>query len=146
MHVLTLVEADPRHFKNFEEWVNTREYGSRTYCREMRLYDINVKEKDLPYLLGDLKHYDKVPAKGKKKYSRFFRFYNFLVKQLGKVLPIEPINMEKVEKTPKKWFNPIPRTKGKKPSGPMKYVPKYVYLKPLGAIKDRKHKGGNERI
>jgi len=146
MHLLTLVESDPRNFKNFEEWINSREYASRTYCREIKLYDINVKEKDLPYLLGDLKHYTKLPSKDGKKFKAFFKVYNKLLKLVSKVFPLFPVNMGNIEKTPKKWFQPIKQKKNKEKSGAMKYVPKYCYLQPLGYIKDRKHKGGNERI
>lgn len=146
MHLLTLVESDPRNFKNFEEWINSREYASRPYCREIRLYDINVKEKDLPYLLGDLKHYVKLPKEEEGKFKTFFKVYNKVLSFISKVFPLYPVDVDNVEKTPKKWFQPIKQKNKKEQSGPMKYVPSYCYLRPLGYIKDRKHKGGNERI
>lgn len=146
MHLLTLVESDPRNFKNFEDWINNREYGGRAYCREIKLYDINIKEKDLPYLLGDLKHYSKLPTEDGKKFKTFFKVYNKVLSLLSKFFPLFPVDIDSVEKTPDNWFEPIKQKKGKEQSGAMKHIPKYCYLRPLGYIKDRKHKGGNERI
>ena len=124
MHVVTLIHGDPRNFKNFEEWINSRDYGSRAFCRRFALMDINIEKGSLPMLLGDLKHYyKKNMIAAYKRNSWIKKFINFVVK----VMKLEKIDMDSVEKTPAKWF------KG------MKSEPNTVngmYLYPLGGFPD----------
>lgn len=134
MHVITLVHSDPRNFKPFEKWVNSRDYGSRAFCREFRLYDINIQEAHLPNLLGDLKHYYKgnmIAAYKKNKLIK--RIINFVRKRLK----LKEIDMDSVEKTPKKWFTGIN-------CGPNTCHATYLY--PLGGFPDIKDKYGHEEI
>lgn len=128
MHVLTLVETDPRNFKPFEEWINSRDYGSRPFCREIRLYDLNINEKSLERFLGDLKYYDyQTPIKHKMK------IVNWIIKMVHKIFGLKYIDMSKIEKTPLKWFEHV------KFGG----VP-FLYLKPLGTLPDVVSHGNEE--
>lgn len=147
MHILTLVETDPRNFESFEDWINSRDYGSRAYAREIRLYDLNVKEAVRDEFLADLKHYEKGEIAGESKAGMFYRMYVKILKLFNFILPMNPIDMERIEPTPEESFEPIdfPCDKVRK-SGNMDAAGNWLYLKPLGFIKDRFHKGGNEII
>lgn len=143
MHIITLVETDPRNFQAFEDWINSLDYGSRAYCRELRLYDINIKKENLDKLLGDLKHYDKSEIAGEKGSGRFFRLYVNFLKFFNKILPFHPIDMNKVKKS--EDFKPIEFPKKVRKSGAMKNCGTWLYLKPLGYFKD-KFRNGHESI
>ena len=134
MHVVTLIHSDPRNFKDFEKWVNSRDYGSRAFCREFRLYDINIQEKHLPNLLGDLKYYYKGNMVAAYKKNKFIKkIINFVIK----FMKLKPIDIDSVERTPPKWFKGI------------KFNPETchgIYLYPLGGFPDKKDKKGHEEI
>ena len=124
MHVITLVHGDPRNFKNFEKWVNSLDYGSKAFCRRFALMDINITEKCLPGLLGDLKHYYKGNmVAAYKKNSWIKKFINFVVK----VMKLKKIDIDSVEPTPDKWFKPM-EFEGGSCAG--------FYLYPLGGMPD----------
>jgi len=148
MHILCLVESDPRNWKAFEDWINSRDYGSRTYCREIRLYDINCNERVLDKFLADLRHYYKPVVAGEKSFNIFYRIYLKLLRLLKGIIPIHPIDMSKVEKTPEMWFEPYTKyLKKVRKSGAMKHTGQFMYILPIGYLKDRKHeKSGDERI
>jgi len=132
MHVITLVHGDPRNFENFREWINSLDYGSKPYCRRFALMDINVQEKHLPNLLGDLKYYYKGNmVAAYKRNSWVKKFINFVIR----IMKLKKIDIDSVEKTPKKWF------KG------MKFEPGSCagfYLYPLGGMPDVKRDGHEE--
>ena len=116
MHIITLVESDPRYFKKFEEWINSRNYGCRPYCREIKIYDLNIKKVKLNEFLSDLKnhHYQGNERTKKILYS--------VIKLVKKVLKLKDIDMNAV-----------------KPSGNKCHVP-WLYLHPIGYIEDKFHK------
>ena len=134
MHVVTLVHGDPRNFKNFEKWINSLDYGSRAFCRRFALMDINIQEKHLPNLLGDLKYYyksDMVQAYDKSRQSWIKKFMNFVIK----IMKLKKIDIDSVEKTPKKWFKGM-EFEGGSCSG--------FYLYPLGGFPDIVRNGHEE--
>jgi len=80
-------------------------------------------------LLGDLKyhyHYETIGL-GYKKSAKIRWMYKMIMKIPG----IKTIDMEKIEKTPLKWFKAFKKKKG---------VTHSLYLHPLGIIPDRKDK------
>lgn len=117
--------------KNFPKWINSLDYGSKPYCREFRLFDVNVQEVHLEKLLGDLKHYYKGGANAYKKKGFVKKLIHFFVKFLG----MKKIDMDKIEPTPDKWFRP------------MEFAPNSCagfYMFPLGGIPDYKRDGHEE--
>ena len=94
--------------------------------------DINVQEKHLPNLLGDLKYYYKGNmVAAYKRNSWVKKFINFVIR----IMKLKKIDIDSVEKTPQKWF------KG------MKFEPgscASMYLYPLGGMPDVKRDGHEE--
>lgn len=132
MHVITLIHGDPRNFDNFSNWVNTLDYGSKAYCRRFALMDINIQEKCLPNLLGDLKHYYKGNmVAAYKRNSWIKKFINMVVK----VMKLKKVDIDSVEKTPAKWFKGMKSEPGTVAN---------VYLYPLGGFPDKKVNGREE--
>ena len=120
--------------ENFRKWVNGLDYGSRPYCREFRLFDLNVQEVHKDKFLADLKHYYKSSGVAAYKHNGMVRkIMNFFIK----ILRLQKIDMDSIEPTPSKWF------KG------MEFAPNSCggfYLFPLGGIPDGKDKFGHEEI
>ncbi len=131
-HVLTFIDTDPRNFKAVEKWINSLDYGSRPFCRELRLFDIAIQEEHLPKFLADLKYYEKegLIGLGVEKTN----FIKKVIQWALKFLKLQPINMEEIKKTPQKWFKPIEFPKG---------VTHGVYMFPVGLYPDRLDRGNN---
>ena len=127
-HIPILVHTDPRNFPEFEKWINSLDYGSRAYCREWRVYDINIQEQHKDKLLGDLKYHYKETMIGLGKKTKILKK---IIGWIMKIPGIKTIDMSKIELTPKKWFRDF-----KKKS----YVTHSLYLYPLGIIPDSKDK------
>jgi len=124
MHIITLVESDPRYFKKFEEWINSRNYGCRPYCREIKLYDLNIKKIKLKEFLADLKNYQYGGSDKPIPFNKSaWKIVTHFVKLLRKILKLKPINMDGI------------KTSGNKCKG----IP-WLYLYPVGYIEDRFHK------
>lgn len=140
MHIITAIHSDARNFEAFREWVNSRDYGSRPYCREVRFLDLNIQEVHLEKFLADLKWFYKEDlvgfkqSNGKYKTSKYKKLWKWFVKLLG----LKYIDIESVERTPKKWFE--------KPKYPNKHQTLCFYLHPLFGIPDFKDKSGHEEI
>lgn len=135
MHIPTLVYTDPRNHERFPKWINSLDYGSRPFCREIRLYDIAIQEVHKDKFLADLKHYSidpsSSPAKGKA--TRMMKIAQFFLKLLG----LTPVTFEGIEKTPLKWHKPLTYAHG---------CTNAVYLLPIGSLPDIKDKHGHEEI
>lgn len=135
MHVEVLVHTDPSNHKRFQEWVNSRDYGSRPFLREWRFYDIAVQSQHKDKLLADLKWYHKDRLIGGFKTKFIKKVINFFVKKLGMVV----VDMANIEKTPEKWFEPINWNDDDR-------CTHSAYLEVLGGFKDSVNNLGQEEI
>jgi len=134
MHIITLVHTDSVNHKKFVEWINSRDYGSRPFCREFRFYDIAIQKANKDKLLADLKWYHKNHISTVTKTKKFKKFIDFIFK----LLRLEVVNFDGIEKTPKRWFEPINFGKG--------WHTNALYLEVIGGFKDHEDKTGHESI
>jgi hypothetical protein len=134
MHVLTLVHTDPRNHERFQKWINSLDFGSRPFCREVRLYDIAVQEKHLDKLLEHLKRYYKGAMIGSGEYTT--GKIQKMIRWVMKFFKLKPVYIENVEEIPKKWFKPINFAHGCTHS---------CYIFPIGSYPDKKDKGNKNR-
>ena len=134
MHIPTLIHGDPRNMENFRKWINSLDYGSKPYCREFRLFDLNVQEVHKDKFLADLKHYYKANGVAAYKKNNLVRkIINFIIR----FLKLQKIDMDSIEPTPDKWFRG------------MNFAPNSCggfYLFPLGGIPDGRDCHGHEEI
>ncbi len=122
--VEVLMYGDPRNWKNVEDWINTLDYGSRAYNREWRAYSISMQKQNIPLLLADLKHHYKGGIIGMPRKSRFMiKIMKFFLKLFG----IQKIDMDKIEKTPDKWFKDFKK---------QKHICHSVYMFPIAILPD----------
>lgn len=135
MHVEVVLHTDPGNHKKFQEWVNSRDYGSRPFLREWRVYDCAIQEKHKSQFLSDLKWYHKDRLCGGFRTKFIKKLINFFIKRLG----MKVIDMDKVEKTPKKWFTPIKWNDKER-------CTHAAYLEVIGGFKDSFDKHGHEEI
>ncbi|KKM80824.1 hypothetical protein LCGC14_1336000 [marine sediment metagenome] len=138
MHNIVLLYTDPRNHEKFPKWIHSLDFGSRAFCREFRLYDIACQEQHQDKLLEHLKRYNKegIIGLGAKK----LKFTRKLIQWIMKLFKLKPINMDKIEKIPKKWFKPMSFAHGCSAT---------CYLFPIGSYpdkKDPKNKFRNEMI
>lgn len=131
MHILTFVHTDPRNHERFPKWINSLDYGSRPFCREIRLYDIAVQEVHKDKLLADLKHHgiSAASSPAKSKVTKMIKLAQFFLK----FFKLKPVSMEGIEKTPEKWHKPFPYAHG---------CTNTIYLSPVGSFPDIKGKKG----
>ena len=134
MHIEVAVHTDPENHKRFQEWVNSRNYGSRPFIREWRVYDIAVQEEHKDKLLADLKHYHKSETCGGWKSKTLKNIINFFIKRFGMIV----VNMNNIEPTPNKWFTPINWNDEQR-------CTHAAYLEVIGGFKDS-FKNGHEEI
>lgn len=134
-HILTLVDTDPRNFKPFENWVNSLNYGSRPFLREVRLFDIAIQEVHKEKFLADLKHYYKSKLVGMSELKT--QLIQKAIQIPPRMIGMKPIDMNKIEATPTKWFKPV-----KFPYG----VTHGLYLFPIGSYPDRIDERGHMEI
>lgn len=117
-HLWVMAESIPRNFDEYLGWLKTRHYtnGSRPFIREIRFFDINVKEKDMPELLNDIK-----PAYGAGHIGvgRIEKVIKWIRRLFGTKL--QEVNMDKVEGN----YNNRDSYKGN-----------WIYIVPLGWLKD----------
>lgn len=135
MHIITLVHTDSVNHKKFVKWINSRDYGSRPFCREFRFYDIAIQEVHKDRLLADLKHYHKENLTGGTKTKKIKKVIDWLFK----IMKLKPVSFEGIEKTPSKWFTPI-NFNGKEA------CTHAVYLEVIGGLSDTFDKYGHEEI
>ncbi len=135
MHIEVGVHTDSENHSRFVKWVNSRNYGSRPFCREWRFYDIAIQEVHKDKLLADLKWYHKDQLVGGFKTKFVKKVLNFFIKRLG----MEVIDLKKIEKTPEKWFTPIDWNSDAR-------CTHSAYLEVLGGFKDSFDKKGHEEI
>ena len=138
MHNLVLVYTDPRNHEKFPKWINSLDFGSRAFCRELRLYDIACQEQHQDKLLEHLKYYHKeeIQGMGTKKVKAIQK----LIQWFMKLFKLKPIKMDKIEKIPLKWFKPMEFAHGCSAT---------CYLFPIGSypdMKDPNNKFMNEMI
>lgn len=130
MHVIFAVETLPERHKKFIEWLRARRYKlnktiQRPFVREIRLYDINIREPNLKEFISDLKTFEYGDFQLNDKLVKYSRF---LIPKLSKRLV--NLNISKV---------PIRSFPDWKPFG-------WAYLKVLAILKDNKDKFGQELI
>jgi len=135
MHIEVALHTDKGNHEKFVEWINSRDYGSRPFCREWRIYDVAISEVHKNKLLADLKWYHKSHLNGGYKTKYIKKIINFFIKVFG----LEVIDMDKVEKTPVRWFEPIKWNDKER-------CTHAAYLEVLGGFKDKKDKYGHEEI
>ena len=139
MHIITLVESDPKSFSTFESWIANQKFRisedrknkirksgetppefHRAYAREVKLYDITLPEENVEDLLKMLKNTESAGHIGLDKLEKLSRLIRMFT-------PIESVNKNVVKdgnKCPVDWI--------------------YTYV--IGKIKDEKDKFGVERI
>lgn len=123
MHLITLAETYPEHFKKFEGWLASRELKNgkswNIKPREIRLYDLVIPkeaEDEVLSLLKPINHYRHV-SKLQKVIKFVSRFFKMLL----------PVN-NNVEPTP---FNELGW---------------WAYATPIGKIEDSLRENGEEGI
>lgn len=67
MHVIIAVEGIPERHETFLEWIRSRRYKiregeQRPFVREIRFYDINIKEPNVKDLISDIKTFEYHPG------------------------------------------------------------------------------------
>ena len=96
MHLIILAEAIERNHERFKAWMTNHQFttGGHPIIREIKLYDINIKESDLPRFMDML-----IPSEvnfaheGKILGSKF----SFLTRIVSKFLPIKSLEKEKAD-------------------------------------------------
>lgn len=135
MHIEVALHTDPGNHEKFQEWINSRDYGSRPFLREWRIYDIAIQEIHKDKLLGDLKWYHKSTLNSGFKTKTIKKIINFFIKRLG----LRVIDMENIEPTPEKWFEGIKWNDKKR-------CTHAAYLEVIGGFPDGFDKTGHESI
>ena len=128
-----MIHTDLENHQRFSEWINSRNYGSKPFDRVWMIHDIAVQKIHKNKLLADLKWYHKTATCGGFKSKTLKKINNFFIKILG----MEIINLDNIEKTPKKWFTPVKWKKG---------CTHGAYLEVIGGFKDSFDKYGHEEI
>jgi hypothetical protein len=114
MHIITAMHGHPANFEIFQKWINSLNYGSRPYYRELRIGDIQIREELKEKLLADIMNYYNPNKSGVGSLRPF-------LKLIMKPLKLKPVDMLGIKPTGKK----IPGIKGG------------FYLCPLGSWEDR---------
>lgn len=135
MHIEVAVHTDLANQKKFTEWINSRDYGSKPFDRVWMIHDIAVQEVHKDKLLADLKHYHKNNLVGGYKTTRLKKIINFFIKRFGMIA----IDLDSVEPTPDKWFEPIKWDDQSR-------CTHSAYLEVIGGFKDSFDKKGHEEI
>lgn len=132
-HVEVAVHMELENHKRFSEWINSRNYGSRPFDRVWMIHDIAIQEIHKDKLLADLKWYHHNRMVGGWKPKALKKIINFLIKRFG----MQVVDLDNVEKTPAKWFQPIKWARGTAHS---------CYLEVIGGFPDSFDEHGHEEI
>lgn len=135
MHLVCLTEALPDTYPKFVKWLQSNNIGHGSpIVREMKILDINMKEKDANYwaalmqrnvsFYGDYTRHD-MPRERLEKLAKWVR----------RLTPLEPHNLKIDEELVKKL-----------PMNFHQVMGDWVYIYPLGKLPDKKDGSGLEMI
>ena len=104
MQIFTLVEGFPEQMEKFEKYLKKYKFESyprrpNIVIREMKVYDIICREEQKDEVLGVLKSLGRL---GYSDYENMFEYKLIKIfKWLSKLLPIKPIEIEKIKSAKK---------------------------------------------